>query len=152
MRFRVTTLLIIAVFSINAFGATLKIKPGAYRVDINGKVRDVCVDEIANAELSAKAWQTRLSEQGVRCVLSNVRGSGMQASWAGTCSAPGMGKVFETRHDVILKINADGSFDLLTLLSGDLQARIPVHGVPISTLNEGNGSCTSQHDTFRPWQ
>jgi hypothetical protein len=132
--------------------APLKIKPGAYRVDLNGKVRDQCVHEISNGELYAKGWQTRLSEQGVRCTLANVRtisDSARQISWTGHCSAPGMGKVFATRHDVLVKINADDSFDLLTLISGDLQARIPVRGV---RLTENGGACTSQHDTFRPWQ
>jgi hypothetical protein len=125
------------------------IKPGAYRIDLNGKIRDLCVDEIGNGELSAKGWQARLAEQGVRCQLSNVRRKDSQLSWTGTCSAPGMGKIFETRHDVFVKINADRSFDILTLLSGDLQARIPVRGSPIT---ESGVACTSQHDTFRPWQ
>jgi hypothetical protein len=128
------------------------IVPGAYRVDLNGKVRDLCVDEIGIAELNAKGWKERLAEQGVRCSLSNVRSPRNMpslSSWTGTCSAPGMGKIFNTRHDVSVKINDDGSFDVVTLISGDLQARIPVHG---ERLRQGDGTCNSQHHTFRPWQ
>lgn len=122
---------------------------GAYRVDVNGKVRALCVDEIANGELSAKGWQSRLADQGVRCSLHDVRSAKQAASWTGRCSAPGMGKVFNTRHQVSVKVNPDQSFELQTQLSGDLQATIPVRGV---RLTEGKGACTSQHDTFRPWQ
>lgn len=131
-----------------AFAAP-QLTPGAYRIDVNGKVRDLCVDEIANGEISAKGWRARLTDQGVRCTLSHVKTSKVTASWAGHCSAPGMGKVYETHYQVSVKVNADQSFEILTLLSGDLQAKIPVRGV---RLTEGNGACTSQHDTFRPWQ
>jgi hypothetical protein len=126
-----------------------RIAPGAYRIDVNGKVRELCVDEIGLKELNANGWKARLSEQGVRCALSNIRGKGAISSWTGTCAAPGMGKIFETRHDVSVKISDDGSFDVLTLLSGDLQARIPVRGERLST---GATGCSSHHDTFRPWQ
>ncbi len=129
--------------------STPTIKPGAYRVDLNGKVRDLCVDEIGLSELTAKAWKARLAEQGVRCSLSNTQQSATKKQWAGTCSAPGMGKIFSTRHDVSVQINHDDSFEILTLLTGDLTARIPVRG---ERLREGAGQCNSQHDTFRPWQ
>jgi hypothetical protein len=129
--------------------AAPQLTPGAYRIDVNGKVRELCVDEIANGELSAKGWQSRLADQGVRCTLHDVKNTKQTASWTGLCSAPGMGKVFNTRHQVSVKINPDRSFELQTELSGDLQAKIPVRG---ERLAEGNGACTSQHDTFRPWQ
>ena len=125
------------------------IKPGAYRVDINGKTRDLCVGDIANAELSAKGWQQRLAEQGIRCNLDRPKRDSRAASWSATCSAPGMGKVYNTAYLVTVKVNPDQSFELLTLLSGDLQAKILTVGKPLS---DGDGSCTSQHETFRPWQ
>jgi len=129
--------------------AAPQLTPGAYRIDVNGKVRELCVDEIANREISPRGWQSRLADQGVRCSLHDVKSSKIAASWNGQCSAPGMGKVFNTRYQVSVKISPDTSFELQTLLSGDLQAKIPVHGV---RLTEGSGACTSQHDTFRPWQ
>jgi hypothetical protein len=133
----------------NAKIETPTIKSGAYRVDLNGKVRDLCVDEIGLSELNAKGWKARLEEQGVRCALSNMRQSPANTQWTGTCSAPGMGKIFNTRHDVSVKINHDDSFEILTLMTGDLSARIPVRG---ERLRGGAGSCNSQYDTFRPWQ
>jgi hypothetical protein len=136
--------------------AAAQIKPGAYRVDVNGKTRELCVDDIGNAELSARGWQQRLAEQGVRCTVQNAkrdsdatkRGA-LVTSWTATCSAPGMGKVYHTAYRVSVRVNADQSFELLTLLSGDLQAKILVAG---QRLLEAGGSCTSQHETFRPWQ
>lgn len=129
---------------------------GAYRIDLNGKVRDLCVDEIGLGELSAKGWQSRLADQGVRCTLHDQKRGRQSASWTGRCSAPGMGKVFNTEHRVSVQINADGSFELLTLLSGDLQARIPVRGEPKAVSPAGQkprpADCDSQLDTFRPWQ
>ncbi len=129
--------------------STPTVKPGAYRVDLNGKVRDLCLDEIGLSELTAKGWQARLAEQGVRCSLSNTLQSATKKQWTGACSAPGMGKIFSTRHDVSVQINHDDSFEILTLMTGDLTARIPVRG---ERLREGAGQCNSQHDTFRPWQ
>ena len=138
----------LAATSIPAHAAP-QLASGAYRIDVNGKVRDLCVDEISNGELSAKGWQSRLADQGVRCSLHAVKNTKRMASWTGQCSAPGMGKVFNTRHLVSVKVNPDQSFELQTQLSGDLQATIPVRG---TRLTEGKGACTSQHDTFRPWQ
>jgi hypothetical protein len=129
--------------------AAPQLASGAYRIDVNGKVRELCVDDIANSELSAKGWQSRLADQGVRCSLHDVKHTKLASSWTGRCSAPGMGKVFNTQHQVNVKVNPDQSFELETRLSGDLQATIPVRGV---RLTEGKGACTSQHDTFRPWQ
>ncbi len=143
--------------------AATAIKPGAYRVDVNGKTRDLCVDDIGNAALSAKGWQQRLAEQGVRCTMQDTkhdadatkrgaeatRRGAAAASWTATCSAPGMGKVYNTAYRVSVKVNADQSFELLTLLSGDLQAKILITG---QRLLEGGSICTSQHETFRPWQ
>ncbi len=127
----------------------IQVQQGAYRVDLNGKVRDLCVNEISLAELSAAGWQERLSEQGVRCKLSNVLRVNQQSSWTGTCSSPGMGKVFDTRHDVRLKIIDANEFEILTIMSGDLQARIPVRA---RRLSQNKARCDSQHDTFRAWQ
>jgi len=136
--------------------AATAIKPGAYRVDVNGKTRELCVDDISNTELSAKGWQQRLAEQGVRCTVQNTKHDAVAAKrgavatrWMATCSAPGMGKVYNTAYRVSVKINADQSFELLTLLSGDLQAKIVVTG---QRLLENAGTCTSQQETFRPWQ
>jgi hypothetical protein len=129
--------------------AAPQIKPGAYRVDVNGKVRALCVDEITNAELSAKGWRVRLADQGVRCELADIKRGVTTASWVGRCASPGMGKVFNTEHRVRVEINADQSFTLHTRLSGDLQADIPVRGEPVAGTE---AACTSQHDTFRPWQ
>jgi hypothetical protein len=125
------------------------LKAGAFRIDLNGKVRDLCVNEISLPELSSKGWRDRLAEQGVHCELSNVRKEKALSSWTGKCSSPGMGKVFYTRHDVSLKVVDNNSFEILTLMSGDLQARIPVRA---TRLTENKGQCDSQHDTFRPWQ
>jgi hypothetical protein len=133
----------------NAKRITQTIKSGAYRVDLNGKVRDLCVDSIGLNELSPKGWKARLEDQGVRCALSNVRLGTAMIEWIGRCSAPGMGKIFETRHEVSVKINPDDSFELLTVITGDLSARIPVRA---ERLRESAGQCNSQHDTFRPWQ
>lgn len=136
--------------------AATAIKPGAYRVDVNGKTRELCVDDISNAELSAKGWQQRLAEQGVRCTVRNTNRDAnatkrepLATKWTATCSAPGMGKVYNTAYRVSVTVNADQSFELLTLLSGDLQAKILIAG---QRLTEGGGACTSQHETFRPWQ
>ena len=143
-------LLALVLFAVPiAAHAAPQLTPGAYRVDVNGKVRELCVDEIANREISPKGWQSRLADQGVRCSLHGVKSSKTAASWVGQCSAPGMGKVFNTRYQVSVKISPDASFEMQTLLSGDLHAKIPVRG---ERLAEGNGACTSQHDTFRPWQ
>jgi hypothetical protein len=147
----VLTIALLAGASQAASSNAVALKPGAYRVDLNGKVRELCVDEITIAEFNAKGWQARLAEQGVHCELFNVKAatrSKLNALWSGRCSSPGMGKVFTTRHDVTIKADAD-SFNALTLLSGDLQARIPMRG---ERLLENKGQCTSQHDTFRPWQ
>ena len=129
--------------------AASAIKPGAYRVDVNGKTRELCVDDISNAELSAKGWTQRLAEQGLRCTVQNSKREPLVTKWTATCSAPGMGKVYNTAYRVTVTVNADQSFELLTLLSGDLQAKILIAG---QRLTEGGGACTSQHETFRPWQ
>lgn len=129
--------------------AAPQIKPGVYRVDVNGKVREYCVDEMTNAELSAIGWRARLADQGVRCELADVKRDRTTASWLGRCASPGMGKVFNTEHRVRVEVFADQRFSLHTQLSGDLQANIPVRGERIAGTQ---ASCTSQHDVFRPWQ
>ena len=131
--------------------AATAITPGAYRVDVNGKIRELCVDQISNAELSAKGWRQRLTEQGVRCTLQNTKRDAVPKGWAATCTAPGMGKVYNTNYRVSLKVNADQSFEIVTLLSGDLQAKISIIGRRL-LKEEGGGACTSQLETFRPWQ
>ena len=126
------------------------IQPGVYRVDVNVNTRELCVDQISNDELSAKGWQQRLSEQGVRCKLQNTKRDAVPKGWSATCTAPGMGKVYNTAYRVSLKVNADQSFEITTILSGDLQAKILVIGRRL-LKEEGGGTCTSQHETFRPW-
>lgn len=136
------------VFVCVSHAATI-IKPGAYRVDVNGKTRNLCVDDISNAELSAAGWQQRLAEQGVRCSLRPGARDKAATGWVARCSAPGMGKVYTTAYRVSVKVNANQGFELQTLLSGDLQAKILITG---QRLRERDGTCTSQHETFRPWQ
>jgi hypothetical protein len=133
----------------SARGHSSLVEPGTFRIDVNGKVRDLCVNEISLPEISAKGWRERLSEQGVRCELSNLRREKNQTSWTGMCSSPGMGRVFRTRHDVLVKVIDENNFEILTLMSGDLKARIPVRA---TRLNENKSQCDSQHDTFRAWQ
>jgi hypothetical protein len=133
----------------SARGDSSLIEQGAFRIDLNGKVRDLCVNEVSIPEISAKGWRERLSEQGVRCELSNLRREKNQTSWTGMCSSPGMGRVFRTRHDVLVKVIDENNFEILTLMSGDLKARIPVRA---TRLNENKSQCDSRHDTFRAWQ
>ena len=152
MKFAILLLLLALACASHAASA---ITPGAYRVDVNGKTRELCVDQISNDELSAKGWQQRLSEQGVRCTLQNAKRGAVTVAvtkgWSATCTAPGMGRVYNTNYRVSLKVNADQSFEIVTLLSGDLQAKILIIGRRL-LKEEGGGACTSQHETFRPWQ
>ena len=148
MKFAILLLLLALACASHAASA---LTPGAYRVNVNGKIRELCIDQISNAELSAKGWQQRLSEQGVRCALQNAKYGAVANGWAATCTAPGMGKVYNTNYRVSLKVNADQSFEIVTLLSGDLQAKILIIGRRL-LKEEGGGACTSQHETFRPWQ
>jgi hypothetical protein len=137
-----------AAFSTNTFAAP-KITEGAYRVDWNRKVRDLCVDNYTNDDLTARDWQGVLAALGSICTLSNVREGKTEASWTGKCSQPGVGKVLDVKYDVSVKVNADGSFDILTVISGDQQARIPIHG---ERLKGAAAVCSKEQSFFRPWQ
>lgn len=54
---------------------------GAYRVDWNRKVRDMCVDVFTNEDLTARDWQGVMATQGAICKLSDVRDGKREASW-----------------------------------------------------------------------
>lgn len=129
--------------------AAPQIAEGAYRVDWNRKVRDLCVDVFTNEDLTARDWQGVMATQGALCKLSDVREGKREASWTGTCSMPGAGRVLNIQHRVTVKINVDGSFDLLTVMTGDQQATIPIHG---ERLNVDSGKCSKQHEFLRLWQ
>jgi hypothetical protein len=142
----------IAAMALVASGNSLaapQINEGLYRVDWNRKVRDMCVDVFTNEDLTAKDWQGVMAAQGALCKLSEVRVGKREASWTGTCNQPGAGRVLNIKHRVTVKINADGSFDLLTVMTGDQQAVIPIRGEPI----KANGAkCGKEHEFLRLWQ
>ena len=129
--------------------AAPQIAEGAYRVDWNRKVRDLCVDVFTNEDLTARDWQGVMATQGALCTLSNVREGKRESSWTGMCSMPGAGRVLNIQHRVTVKINADGSFDLLTVMTGDQQATIPIHG---ERLKLDGGKCSNEHEFLRLWQ
>ena len=122
---------------------------GMYRVDWNRKVRDLCIDAYTNEDLSARDWQAVQAVRGAICKLSDVRVGKARASWTGTCNQPGRGTVLNLIYRVSIKVNADGSFDMLTVLSGDQQATIPIHG---DRLNGAAAKCAPDSEYFRPWQ
>jgi hypothetical protein len=129
--------------------AAPNIPEGMYRVDWNGKVRDLCVDFYTNDDLTARDWQGVMAAQGPICKVSNVKTGKTSASWTGRCSQPWMGRVTQVEHRVSVKVNADGSFDILTTLSGDQQANIPIRGEP---LRGTAAKCGAGATMFRPWQ
>ena len=129
--------------------AAPQIAEGAHRVDWNRKVRDMCVDVFTNEDLTARDWQGVMATQGALCKLSDVREGKREASWTGKCSMPGAGRVLNIQHRVTVKINADGSFDLLTVMTGDQQATIPIRG---ERLKADGGKCTKEHEFLRLWQ
>ena len=131
-----------------AFAAP-QIAEGAYRVDWNRKVRDLCVDVFTNEDLTARDWQGVMATQGALCKLSDVREGKRESNWTGKCSMPGAGRVLSIQHRVTVKINADGSFDLLTVMTGDQQATIPIHGERLKALG---GKCSKEHEFLRLWQ
>lgn len=137
--------------TVEAF-ATPTIKEGAYRVDWNRKVRDLCVDVFTNEDLAARDWQAVMALDGAICKLSAVREGKRESSWIGKCNVPGRGTVLNIEHKVSVKVHADGSFDLLTVMSGDQQATIPVHGNPLITDTGKAAKCTKEQDFFRPWR
>ncbi len=132
--------------------AALQIAEGAYRVDWNRKVRDLCVDVFTNEDLTARDWQAVMATQGALCKLSDVREGKREASWTGKCSMPGAGRVLNIQHRVTVKVKADGSFDLLTVMTGDQQALIPIRGVPLKAGNGASAACAQDHEFFRPWR
>ncbi len=146
--FRVVIAAIALPVSSHALAAPY-IAEGAYRVDWNRKVRDLCVDVFTNEDLTAKDWQGVMATQGSLCKLSEVREGKHAASWTGMCNQPGAGRVLNIKHRVTVKINADGSFDLLTVMTGDQQAVIPIRGVPITA---NGGKCSKEHEFLRLWQ
>ena len=146
--FRVVIAAIALLVSSHALAAP-QIAEGAYRVDWNRKVRDMCVDVFTNEDLTARDWQAVMATQGALCKLSDVREGRREAHWTGTCSMPGAGRVLTIQHRVTVKINADGSFDLLTVMSGDQQATIPIRG---ERLTAAGGKCSKEHAFLRLWQ
>ncbi len=143
------TLPLLALF----VGAEATAKPqlaeGMYRVDWNRKVRDLCIDAYTNEDLIARDWQGVMAVQGTICKLSEVREGKATASWTGTCSQPGRGKVVGLTYKITLKVNPDDSFDFLTVLSGDQQAIIPIRG---ERLKGPAAKCAPDSEYFRPWQ
>lgn len=125
---------------------------GVYRVDWNRKVRDLCVDVYTNDDLTAKDWQGVLAAQGVFCKLSQVKSGTHRATWSGTCHHPWVGKVANIAHRVTVETKKDGSFDILSIVSGDLQAAIPIRGEPLRTADGKIAKCEKEHAPFRPWQ
>jgi hypothetical protein len=128
------------------------LKEGVYRVDWNRKVRDLCVDFYTNEDFTARDWQGVLAAQGVFCKLSEVKPGKAKASWVGACHHPWVGKVVNITHRVSVETKKDGSFDILTVISGDLQATIPIRGEPIRAANGSIAKCEKDHAPFRPWQ
>jgi hypothetical protein len=128
------------------------LKEGVYRVDWNRKVRDLCVDFYTNEDLTAKDWQGVLGAQGVLCKLSEVKPGKSRTSWVGACHHPWVGKVANITHRVSLETKTDGSFEVLTVISGDLQATIPIRGEPLRAANGSMAKCEKEHAPFRPWQ
>ena len=141
--------LINSVFVASEALAAPQIAEGAYRVDWNRKVRDMCVDVFTNEDLTARDWQGVMATQGALCKLSDVREGKREASWTGRCSMPGAGRVLSIQHRVTVKINTDGSFDLLTVMTGDQQATIPIRG---ERLKADGGKCGKEPEFLRLWQ
>jgi hypothetical protein len=130
-------------------GVRPTLKEGVYRVDWNRKVRDLCIDFFTNDDLTARDWQGVLAAQGALCTVSAVKANKTSSSWVGRCEQPLIGRVGKIEHRVSVEVRPDGSFDILTVLSGDLQATIPIRGVP---LTGGAAACTKETPPFRPWQ
>lgn len=75
-----------------------------------------------------------------------MRAGKRESRWLGRCNMPGAGRALYIQHRVTVKINADGSFDLLTVMTGDQQATIPIHGVRLTALG---GKCSGEHEFLR---
>ncbi len=145
---RLLSLLALALAGSDALAAPA-IAEGAYRIDWNRKVRDMCVDVFTNEDLTARDWQAVMATQGALCKLSDVREGKREAQWIGRCNQPGAGRILNIEHRVTVKINRDGSFDLLTVMTGDQQAIIPIHG---EQLKVSGGKCTAEHEFLRLWR
>ena len=125
------------------------IPEGSYRVDWNNKVRDLCVDYFTNEDLNARDWQAVMAAQGALCKVQDVRVTKNESSWTGRCNQPGAGRVLHINHRVTVKIHPNGSFDLLTVMTGDQQAVIPIRG---DRLKDLDGQCMKFHELLRLWQ
>ena len=126
-----------------------QIAEGMYRVDWNRKVRDLCIDAYTNEDLTARDWQAVVAHQGAICKLADVRGGKSTASWTGVCNQPGRGTVLSLTYKISIKVNPDGRFEFLTILSGDQQALIPIRG---ERLTGSAAKCAPDSEYFRPWQ
>ncbi len=122
---------------------------GMYRVDWNRKVRDLCIDAYTNEDLTARDWQAVLAHQGAICKLADVREGKSTASWTARCHQPGRGTVMNLIYKITIKVNPEGSFEILTILSGDQQATIPIRG---ERLMGAAARCAPDSEYFRPWQ
>ena len=138
-----------ALFICTEATAKPQLAEGMYRVDWNRKVRDLCIDAYSNEDLTARDWQGVVAVQGAICKLSDVQEGKSTASWMGSCSQPGRGKVMSLTYKITLKVNPDASFDFLTVLSGDQQATIPIRG---ERLTGAAAKCAADSEYFRPWQ
>lgn len=133
-----------------ATSASPKLKEGAYRVDWNRKVVDLCVDTYTNDDLSARDWQGVMAAQGIICRLSEVRETASGASWTGRCSQPGVGRVLDVTYRVTLRVEKNRErFEFLTVISGDQQANIPLRGQRLASATAG---CPKDMPFLRPWQ
>ena len=140
---------LLAVLVCTEATAKPQLAEGMYRVDWNRKVRDLCIDAYTNEDLTARDWQAVLAHQGAICRLRDVREGKATASWTGSCNQPGRGTVLNLTYRITIKLNPDGSFDFLTLLSGDQQATIPIRG---ERLKGAAAKCAPDSEYFRPWQ
>lgn len=153
MSFPITLKLVSTALLALLIGTEASAKPqlaeGMYRVDWNRKVRDLCIDAYTNEDLTARDWQAVQAVSGAICKLADVREGKATASWIGTCNQPGRGTVLNLTYKISLKVSPDGSFDFLTVLSGDQQATIPIRG---ERLKGATAKCTLDSEYFRPWQ
>ena len=140
---------LLALFICTEATAKPQLAEGMYRVDWNRKVRDLCVDAYTNEDLTARDWQAVQAVGGAICKLADVREGKSTASWIGTCNQPGRGTVLHLAYKINIEVNPDGSFDFLTVLSGDQQATIPIRG---ERLKGAAAKCAPDSEYFRPWQ
>ena len=152
-RFRTTlprlALPLLALLIYTEATAKPQIAEGMYRVDWNRKIRNLCIDAYTNEDLTARDWQAVLAHQGAICKLADVREGKSTASWTGRCNQPGRGTVLNLTYTINIKVNTDGSFDFLTILSSDQQTTIPIRG---ERLTGAAGKCAPDSEYFRPWQ